>query len=274
MKTSNIDKVKEIQSELLNSLIGVFNKYNLKWCIAYGTLLGAIRDGGFISWDHDVDVFMPYADYRKLYELNKCEVLFDDSMKLLTYDSFNRHMRNFKLIRKNTTLATKDHVVGHLFLDIYPILDVNDSDKTIKSMSNLSTEFKEKWCLLTDKTSVDDKVKLVTDYEESIYNLCSGSVCNGSIDLEDMVGYSYKKTKIPLERVIKYIMPKINFDEPISIPFRGINTYVNVPDNPTIYLRKWYGKYEIPEETGEDFIVDTEIDCDYYRKSGTLPNIV
>ena len=217
---------------------------------------------------------MPYKDYRKLYDLNKCEKLFDTNMKLLTYDSFNRSMRNFKLIRKNTTLATRDHVVGHLFLDIYPIFDVNDSDQTIKLMSDLSTEFKEKWFLLTDRTSVMDKVKLVTDYEDSIYYLCNESSRNKSMDLEDMVGYSYKNTEITLEKVIKYIIPKINFDGLISIPFSGINTHVNVPDNPTVYLRKWYGNYEIPKETGEDFIIDTEIDCDYYRKSGTLPNIV
>ena len=45
------------------------DKHNLKFFFCGGCLIGAIREGGFIPWDDDVDVFMPREDYEKLIEI-------------------------------------------------------------------------------------------------------------------------------------------------------------------------------------------------------------
>lgn len=44
-------------------------KHDLKYCLAFGTLLGAVRHKDFIPWDHDADLFMSYDSYKKLKEL-------------------------------------------------------------------------------------------------------------------------------------------------------------------------------------------------------------
>ena len=54
-------------------LLGILDKmckrHGLTYWIEYGTLLGAVRHGGFIPWDDDTDVAMPRADFEKAYDL-------------------------------------------------------------------------------------------------------------------------------------------------------------------------------------------------------------
>jgi lipopolysaccharide cholinephosphotransferase len=50
--------------ETLDYLLEVFNKYKLKYYVIGGTLLGAVRNGGFIPWDDDIDICMPRKDYE------------------------------------------------------------------------------------------------------------------------------------------------------------------------------------------------------------------
>ena len=55
--------------ELLRFIDNVCKKYNLEYCLAYGTLIGAIRHKGFIPWDDDFDIIMIRKDYNKLIEV-------------------------------------------------------------------------------------------------------------------------------------------------------------------------------------------------------------
>lgn len=61
-----IDKLREIELELLKNFIRICERENLKWFVSHGTLLGAVRDGGFLIWDDDIDIVMPAEDFNKL----------------------------------------------------------------------------------------------------------------------------------------------------------------------------------------------------------------
>ena len=50
--------------------VGFCEEHELRYWICAGTLIGAVRHGGFIPWDDDLDVMMPLEDYRKLMELS------------------------------------------------------------------------------------------------------------------------------------------------------------------------------------------------------------
>lgn len=55
--------------ELLIFIDNVCNKYDIDYWLGYGTLLGAVRHGGFIPWDDDIDLAILRKDYNKLIEV-------------------------------------------------------------------------------------------------------------------------------------------------------------------------------------------------------------
>ena len=71
MDNNKQDKIKEISIELLCYFDSFCKEHNLKYTISFGTALGAVRHGGFIPWDDDVDVSMPIEDYYRFEKLWK-----------------------------------------------------------------------------------------------------------------------------------------------------------------------------------------------------------
>ena len=54
-----------VELELLEEVDRVCRAHDIPYCIIAGTLLGAVRHGGFIPWDDDADVAMLRADYER-----------------------------------------------------------------------------------------------------------------------------------------------------------------------------------------------------------------
>lgn len=60
------EELREVQLGVLAALDRHCRQQGLTYYLGYGTLLGAVRHGGFIPWDDDVDVMLPRADYERL----------------------------------------------------------------------------------------------------------------------------------------------------------------------------------------------------------------
>ncbi|GAL14675.1 lipopolysaccharide cholinephosphotransferase LicD1 [Vibrio astriarenae] len=64
-----VQDVKVVQSHLLkmmNTLSEFFDKENIQYVAVGGTVLGAYRHSGFIPWDDDIDLAVPYDDFNRL----------------------------------------------------------------------------------------------------------------------------------------------------------------------------------------------------------------
>ena len=118
----NRKKIWAIGIDLLVQFDTVCRKHELKYSLAFGSLLGKIRHNGFIPWDDDIDVVMPREDYEKL-RLLKSEF---EEPYFLQYPGDEGYLFSFaKLRNSNTTSISKPFRYesfnqGH-FLDIFPL---------------------------------------------------------------------------------------------------------------------------------------------------------
>lgn len=69
-----LKELRSVQLDILKKFINFCEKEKLTYYAIFGTLLGAVRHGGFIPWDDDIDVALPRSDYDKLRKMaNKFE---------------------------------------------------------------------------------------------------------------------------------------------------------------------------------------------------------
>lgn len=60
-----LDKAHQALFKMLCEVDSIFKKHHVRYCISFGTLLGALRHKGFIPWDDDIDLHVFSEDYEK-----------------------------------------------------------------------------------------------------------------------------------------------------------------------------------------------------------------
>lgn len=71
------DMLKRLQSvefEMALAIRDIFERNSIRYAIEYGSLLGAVRHGGFIPWDDDFDYVVFEEDYEKASEALRREL--------------------------------------------------------------------------------------------------------------------------------------------------------------------------------------------------------
>lgn len=107
---------------MLSDIKEVFARHGLRWYMVDGTLLGAVRDKGFIPWDDDVDIAMPRRDYEMLIQ-NAARWL-PDPYEFVCYETDPSYPQHFgKIQDASTTLIERPHLyyLGGVYIDIFPI---------------------------------------------------------------------------------------------------------------------------------------------------------
>lgn len=87
-------RFRRLYVELLIFIDNVCNKHGIDYWLGFGTLLGAVRHGGFIPWDDDIDLVALRKDYNKLIEvlpdeLERCGLKDSCGLTLLLEDRRN-----------------------------------------------------------------------------------------------------------------------------------------------------------------------------------------
>ena len=123
----DLRRIQLIQLDMLKEIDCICRKHNLKYNIAFGTLLGAVRHGGFIPWDDDADINMPYEDYLKLIDVIEDE-LDHDKYYFRFQDKEDDCNITYAHLKRNGTVYTKrgrDGFKYHpgVYIDIVPLFN-------------------------------------------------------------------------------------------------------------------------------------------------------
>lgn len=141
MKELTLNDIKKIELGILDYVVELCETHNLRYYLAYGTLIGAIRHHGFIPWDDDIDIIMPRPDYEKLLDISES----NPNEKYQFLSSRNKsYLYGFsKVVDKKTRIEDEDveSIPGlGVWLDIFPY-----DGMTSKS------SFNNKFCFILNK---------------------------------------------------------------------------------------------------------------------------
>lgn len=108
---------------ILNVVTSVADKHNIPYWLSGGTLLGAIRHGGFIPWDDDIDIELLLPDYKKLLKILKTELPSDLYLQTPS-DKGYRLLFSKVRDRHSVVFEEDDHLDKYsekgIYIDIFP----------------------------------------------------------------------------------------------------------------------------------------------------------
>ncbi len=135
MADVDMKRIMEIELDMLRAFIAVCEKHDLTYFLIGGTALGAVRHGGFIPWDDDIDVGLPREDYEKFLSVAQTDL--PEGLFLQTPDTDPEYMTCFSKIRNSNTTFWESSVkhlnINHgVFIDIFPLDGCEDYERFAK----------------------------------------------------------------------------------------------------------------------------------------------
>ncbi|MBQ7577408.1 MAG: LicD family protein [Synergistaceae bacterium] len=117
MQEMTIDEIHDAELYVLKRIDSICKELDIKYWVMFGTLLGAVRERGFIKWDDDLDIVMKRNDYEKFikYFMQGGGGLHLDH--ILTRKNYPYYIAR---VSETTNSITESYQSG-LFVDVYPM---------------------------------------------------------------------------------------------------------------------------------------------------------
>lgn len=253
LQEDDLKLIKQLELEICKEIRAICDRNDIQYSIAFGTLLGAIRHGGFIPWDDDIDIAMLRSEYDKF--LNCADKELDERFEIVNYEHNDNVGEPFtKIILKDTIMLERFAEFANapcgVFVDIIPYNAAPDNwiKKTIHRFLNY--ELRKRILISSNynfqktglkkliygllKAISHNKKSLVKQYRknEKRYN---------NSDTQEVVAlggnYGYIKDTIPKEWLMEY--KKVIFEDEEFSAFAKTDEF----------LRHYYGDYmKLPPE--------------------------
>lgn len=230
--------------EILKVIDGICRRNNIPYWLSSGTLLGAVRHGGFIPWDDDVDIEIFYKDRKRF--IKACKLELPSNLCVQYHKNEKEYYTNILKVRDCISDIGEKVFLGDLgqfdvpyfakgyFIDIFC---EEEAIPSFVSLSNgvvsriISKRFVSKW-----GTDLCHFLFVVQSLFNSIYRLLSKVFAN-----KDYLYHTYGSL-FNSRRQKKFIEPLVEID------FEGIKVFA--PSNSDGYLHDMFGDYmAIPSES-------------------------
>lgn len=244
--SARMKRIWAIEIDLYLKFAQVCDQYGLNYYSIFGSLLGAVRHGGMIPWDDDIDVCMPREDYD--FFCKNCVGDFNNQYLLQTPYSDRGSFYSFAKIRnKNTTCISssmsKAPFCHGIFLDVFPLDYCDpesyefDRDRIYQCIMKCSSSMK----VYNDDLNEEQQKKVkdyYTDDPMGEYEKIQSIASNGLYRNSGYMG-------IPVNTILKskqLVWKAEDFSSYSLIPFECIK--MRVPIGYENILRVTYGNYE------------------------------
>lgn len=154
----NIDLLHQVDLGIVKEFIQFCEKNGLRYFMLGGTMLGAIRHGGFIPWDDDIDLGMFRDDYERFLELSS---EFPDNLKVVNYRNTPSYQYYITRILDTETKVEEERIGNenrytNASIDIFPI-DGTPNNKVLRKIYFFRVLYHRALMSLCYKDSIDRK---------------------------------------------------------------------------------------------------------------------
>ncbi len=249
----------------------VCKELGLRYTLSFGTMLGAVRHGGFIPWDDDVDVAMPREDYERF--IKEAPKVLDNEKYTVEHFSTDPNVRQiFAKLRNNKTTFCQLETLGtkvnqRMWLDIFPVDRVPNNEKYHqKLIKKHALYWRLQWYDSKQyRKTMDSKLKRILAWCMGwISKMCGGH--HALLIKEEKMNMKYlgdlsATYTVGGDDLNKAWMPYDFFENYTKIKFEGYE--FSVVANYDEYLRELYGDYMVlPPEDQRQTHIASLVDCD------------
>lgn len=132
-KQLTIDDIHRLTLEIMKDIDRFCRANNIPYTLSSGTLLGAVRHGGFIPWDDDADMFMLREDFERFVSIYKSDK-YQLNYNINKFDATEAKKQSFygfaKVVDNSvTSIDKRGKDIGGVWVDIFPLDPVPEDPK-------------------------------------------------------------------------------------------------------------------------------------------------